>query len=125
MDILIKGDYLLFVIGNLLADASIALFAVITYTHQKKDRRIASFLRILEIQNKSTTDILEIYESIDFLRDNDLGQLNLTDDEKNYLKKYINEEKRFAKLYKIIIGTFCMGVFIEFLSLIIPRYITV
>lgn len=115
----------MFVIGNLLADASIALFAVITYTHQKKDRRIASFLRILEIQNKSTTDILEIYESIDFLRDNDLGQLNLTDDEKNYLKKYINEEKRFAKLYKIIIGTFCMGVFIEFLSLIIPRYITV
>ena len=118
MEILIRGDYLVFCIGNIISDATIALFAFFIWYRQQKEKRVSSFLKLLKLNE---IDLLTINTALLLSKKSYLNEVDVSNDDKQKLSKFLDSFRIFNYLYYLLLFFFTLGVFIQLFSIAIPR----
>jgi hypothetical protein len=121
MEQLIKGDYLFFTIGNLIADASIASFAYLIFKIGDLDNRIHHYIFILESNGLEKIEEQKIKTA--FLLDNIiyLNESNLDETNKEDLIDLYNKKHKFNDYLHFLFLMFALGVCLQLISLTITR----
>jgi hypothetical protein len=122
MEILIRGDYLVFCIGNIISDATIAIFAFFIWYRQQKENKIKIFIDLLRIQGLKEIDFLTLNTALELSDKSYLNKVKLSEPDKNKLSGYLDFLRLFNSLYYILLPSFALGVFIQFLAIAIGRW---
>ena len=120
MEISIRGDYLVFCIGNIISDASIAFFAFFIWYRQQKEKKVSSFLKLLKEQGLTEIDLLTINTAFALSEKSYLNVVKSNED-KRKLSKFLDSFRIFNYLYCVILFFFILGVFVQAFAIAIPR----
>lgn len=123
---LIEGDYLIFVIGNLLADLGIAIFAIATVFSQKQIEEMLSYLQLMKDDNKIDDAEVHLirygFEALNEpLIDKVLELKNNLEQDKIYLKNLFKKIKKLRVCQKTVYFIFPIGIFIQVIALAVTR----
>lgn len=121
MELLIRGDYLVFCIGNIISDATIAIFAFFIWYRQRKENKIKIFIDILRIQGLEESDFLTLNTALALSDKSYLNNVTLSEPDKNKLSRYFDFLRLFNSLYYILLPSFALGVIIQILAICIRR----
>ena len=119
MEILIRGDYLVFCIGNIISDATIAIFAFFIWSRQRKENKIKVFIDILRTQYLNESDFLILNTALALSDKSYLNKVTLSEPDKNKLSGYFDFLRLFNSLYYILLPSFALGVIIQILAIVI------
>lgn len=124
--ILIEGDYLIFVIGNLLADLGIAIFAIATVFSQKQTEDMILYLQLMKDDKKiddAEVHLIRIgFEALNEpLIDKVLELKNNLEQDKIYLKNLFKKIKKSRICQKTVYFIFPIGIFIQVIALAVTR----
>lgn len=127
MEILIRGDYQIFVIGNLITDISIALFAFVIWYIQKTTSKITLLLNIYRsrgfIDDIQSNSILVAFEMVDYtLLEQTYTSFTFHQKEefKKKADKLFHKKKILSNFQIIILLLFLIGLSFQMSSLLIP-----
>lgn len=118
MEILIRGDYLVFCIGNIISDATIAIFAFFIWYRQQKENKIKIFIDLLRTQ-VTEIDFLTLNTALALSDKSYLNKVTLSEPDKNKLSGYFDSLRLFNSLYYILLPSFALGVIIQILAICI------
>ena len=121
MEILIRGDYLVFCIGNIISDATIAIFAFFIWYRQQKENKIKIFIDLLRTQDLKEIDFLTLNTALALSDKSYLDKVTLSDPDKNKLSGYFDSLCLFNYSYHILLFFFALGVIIQILAIGIRR----
>lgn len=121
MEILIRGDYLFFCIGNIITDATIAIFAFFIWYRQQKQNKIKIFIDILRTQYLEESDFLILNTALALSNKSYLNNVTLSEPDKNKLSGYFDFLHLLDSLYYILLPSFALGVSIQIFAICIRR----
>lgn len=121
MEILIRGDYLVFCIGNIISDATIAIFAFFIWYRQQKENRVSSFLKLLKEQGLEEIDLLTINTALALSEKSYLNEVKLSNDDKQKLSKFLDSFRIFNYLYCALLFFFILGVLIQLFAIALSK----
>ncbi|MBU4077048.1 MAG: hypothetical protein KKI06_10140 [Euryarchaeota archaeon] len=122
--VIIEGDYLIFVIGNLLADLGMAIFAITTVYSQKQTGKMLSYLENMKSQgNINTMEFQTIrigFNVMNWQLIENVFEINDLEQDKMYLRKIFKKDKQLMEYQKMVYFLLPVGVCIQIIALIIP-----
>ena len=114
MEILIRGDYLVFCIGNIISDAAIALFAFYIWYSQRIEKKIRLYIDLLDLNE---TDFLTLITALTLANRTYLAKVDLSSNDKNQLLKYFDSIDRLKFVFHALLILFAFGVVIQILAI--------
>jgi hypothetical protein len=118
MELLIRGDYLVFCIGNIISDATIAIFAFFVWYRQRKENRVNSYLKLLKLEE---IDLLTINTALALSKKSYLNEVKLSNEAKQKLSKVLDSFRILNYIYLVLLFFFILGVFVQLFAIAIPR----
>jgi hypothetical protein len=118
MELLIRGDYLVFCIGNIISDATIAIFAFFVWYRQRKENKVNSYLKLLKLEE---IDLLTINTALALSKKSYLNEVKLSHEAKQKLSKVLDSFRILNYIYLVLLFFFILGVFLQLFAIAIPR----
>lgn len=118
MELLIRGDYLVFCIGNIISDATIAIFAFFVWYRQRKENKVNSYLKLLKLEE---IDLLTINTALALSEKSYLNEVKLSNEAKQKLSKVLDSFRILNYIYPVLLFFFILGVFIQLFAIAISR----
>lgn len=121
MEQLIKGDYLYFTIGNLIADTAIASFAYFIFRAGELDNKISNYIFILESSKVDPIEIYKIKTAFLLYKFSELEDTTLAEDQKKALTNFYEKRYKLNTHTEYLFLLFLIAILIELCSIVSTR----